>query len=299
MLSRKAAAGNVLFSLPAAKERRQKALLLFTVTGWPAPDVGQPSERLIMKRLIAFAIVLLGSVVVSQAQVTDPKPPFDTDNAAQDFSATSGAKIALPDFPPVADALSQPDAASSFTLAVPTLETALSAEPLPAEPATPAPKPKFVYGGRDDYRWQLSLGVAWFRFQSSPFTSNTIGVKTTVTYFLNEWLGVEGSFTGAFASAPTGFKNDAKLALYGGGPKVAWRQRRWEPWLHAIFGGAHENPQTAAGSRSSYSIMAGGGADYRWNPRISFRAEADYVRTGFFSQSQNNVQVAGGIVFHF
>lgn len=140
----------------------------------------------------------------------------------------------------------------------------------------------------------------WVRFQSSIFNANAVGLKTTVTYFLNEWLGVEGSFTGAFAPPPAGFKNeDAKIALYGGGPKIAWRQKRWEPWVHAIFGGAHENPQTADVSRSSYSIMAGGGADYRWNPRVSFRGEADYVRTGFFHQSQNNFVLAGGIVFHF
>jgi hypothetical protein len=87
--------------------------------------------------------------------------------------------------------------------------------------------------------------------------------------------------------------------VYGAGPKVAWRQKRWEPWLHGIFGGAHEQPQTAAGGRNSYSIMAGGGADYRWNPHLSFRLEGDYVRTGFFHQSQNNFQIAGGAVLHF
>ena len=58
-------------------------------------------------------------------------------------------------------------------------------------------------------------------------------------------------------------------------------------------------PQTAAGSRSTYSIMAGGGADYRWNPHLSFRAEGDYVRTAFFNQTQNNFQLAGGAVLHF
>jgi hypothetical protein len=45
--------------------------------------------------------------------------------------------------------------------------------------------------------------------------------------------------------------------------------------------------------------MAGGGADYRQNPHVSFRVEADYVPTHFFSQSQNNFLLSGGIVFHF
>lgn len=252
-----------------------------------------------MRKLFASAVVLLGSVCVARAQISVPTPLIDAGNAAPNFSATSAARATLFDSLSAADSFAQPFAKPASTLAAPTLTMALRAGPVPADPAHPSPKPKFIYGGRDDYRWQVSLGIAWFRFQSLPFTANTVGLKTTVTYFLNEWLGVEGSFTGAFAGPPAGLKNDAKLALYGGGPKIAWRQKQWEPWVHAIFGGAHENPQTAAGSRSSYSIMAGGGGDYRWNPRISFRVEGDYVRTGFFSQSQNNFQLAGGIVFHF
>lgn len=253
-----------------------------------------------MKRLIAFAsaFFLLGSVSLLQAQTGPPTPLLDAANAAPDFSATSGARVSLPEFPILTSSFLQPSVSSSLGVPSPTLNTALSAGPSAGDP-TPAPDPRFVYGGREDYRWQLSLSAAWFRFQSTPFDANTFGVKSTVTYFLNEWLGVEGSFTGAFAGAPSGFKNDAKLALYGGGPKIAWRQKRWEPWLHAIFGGAHELPQTSAGGQNSYSIMVGGGADYRANPRISYRLEADYVRAGFFSQSQNNLLLAGGIVFHF
>jgi hypothetical protein len=251
-----------------------------------------------MKRLLAFFFVLLGGVSVSRAQVSEAKALFDTGNAAPDFSATSAAKITLSDPLAIADSFSSSNASATPTFAPPSLATALSAEPAPAAPPAPSPKPKFIYGGRDDYRWQLSLAAVWVHFQSSVFNANAFGLKTSVTYFLNDWLGVEGSFTGAFASSE--YQNqDKKIALYGGGPKIAWRQKRWEPWLHALFGGAHENPQTAAGSRNSYSIMPGGGADYRWNPRVSFRLEADYVRTGFFHQSQNNFQLGAGIVFHF
>lgn len=247
-----------------------------------------------MKSLCVCALLLLGSAGVAQAQVESAKPVFNADNAAPDFSSTSAAKTTLPDLLAVADSFGRAGMTSA-----PHLTTALPAEPASADPAAPSPKPRFVYGGRDDYRWQLGLSLAWVRFNSSQFNANTIGIKTSVAYFLNEWLGVEGSITGAWAGPPAGFNTDAKVLLYGGGPKVAWRQRRWEPWLHGIFGGAHLQPQTAAGSRSSYGILAGGGADYRWNPHLSFRAEGDYVRTGFFHQSQNNFELAGGAVLHF
>lgn len=246
-----------------------------------------------MKRLCVCVLLLLGSVSVAQAQVEAPKPVFDTDNAAPDFSATSAAKATLPDLFAVNDSLALAGATSA-----PHLNTALLAEPPSADPATPSPTPRFVYGGRDDYRWQLGLSFAFVHFNSSVFNANAIGVKSSVAYFLNEWLGVEGNVTAAFSPGTIG-TNHAKVLIYGGGPKVAWRQRRWEPWLHGIFGGAHLQPQTAAGSRSSYAIEAGGGADYRWNPHLSFRAEGNYLHTGFFGQSQNNFELAGGAVLHF
>lgn len=247
-----------------------------------------------MKSVCVCALLLLASVSVAQAQVAAPKPVFDTDNAAPDFSATSAAKGTLPDLLAVTDSLLRAGINST-----PSLSTALPAEPAAtAEPAAPSPKPRFVYGGRDDYRWQLGLSLAFVRFNSSAFNANAIGIKTSVAYFLNEWLGVEGNVSATFSPTTIG-TGHAKVLIFGGGPKVAWRQRRWEPWLHGIFGLAHEQPQTAAGSRNSYAIEAGGGADYRWNPHLSFRAEGNYVRTGFFGQSQNNFELAGGAVLHF
>jgi hypothetical protein len=246
-----------------------------------------------MKRLCVCIFLLLAGVRGTQAQGNVPEPLCDTDNVAPDFSATSAA---FPDFLGVTDSFAQL-AANSAHAPVPTLDTALFAEP-PADPPTPSPQPRFVYGGRNDYRWQLSVGAAWFRFRSSVFNSNAVGIQTTVTYFLNEWLGVEGSVVAAWGPAINQGQK-TKFLIYGGGPKIAWRQKRWEPWVHALFGGAHENPQTATASHNSYSIMPGGGADYRQNPRLSFRLEADYVNTHFFGQSQNSFLLSGGIVFHF
>jgi hypothetical protein len=84
-----------------------------------------------------------------------------------------------------------------------------------------------------------------------------------------------------------------------GGPKIAWRQRRWEPWLHVLVGGSHEQPQTADNSRNALAVQAGGGADFRWNPRLSFRLDADYLYNSYFKQTQNNFLLGGGVVFHF
>ena len=249
-----------------------------------------------MKRLL-LPVLLLGTVTGGRAQISAPSVTIDRGNVAQEFSATSAAKAMLLSDLVSADTFSAM-AAKSATFASPVVATAHALPLDTAEPASPSPRPKFLYGGRDDYRWELGLGVTWLRFRSSVFDASAVGVNTSVTYYTNEWFGIEGNVTAAFA--PTIFQNEhVKIATYGGGPKVALRQKQWEPWLHAIFGGAHEQPQIADQSRNSYVIKAGGGADYRWNPRISLRLEGDYVRTGFFSQSQNDFQLSGGFVFHF
>lgn len=167
---------------------------------------------------------------------------------------------------------------------------------IPAEPA-PAPAPRYIFGDRDDYRWQLGIGFAWERFRSSVFNASAIGLNTSVSYFTNDWFAVEGSVSSTFAPALS--IGPVKLLNYGVGPKIAWRQRRWEPFLHAIVGGTHVLPQTAAGGQNAFMVSPGGGADWRWMARLSVRLEADYVRTSLFSQHQNNFQLVGGLVFHF
>jgi hypothetical protein len=249
-----------------------------------------------MKRLFAAGLLVLSGVCAAHAQET-ALVSSDKGNAAVDFNATSAAKITLFDSL-TADSLAplpaNPPGAPDATL----LATALAVPLDSADPGAPAAKPKFLYGGRDDYRWQLALGVSWIRFRSSIFNASAVGTNTAVAYFLNDWFAVEGTVSTGFAPQIYN-KEHVKLVFYGGGAKITWRQRRWEPWLHAIVGGMHEQPQTAMGGRNSFGVQAGGGADYRFNPRFSGRLEADYVRSQFFSQSQNNFQLAGSIVIHF
>jgi hypothetical protein len=249
-----------------------------------------------MKRLLLSAL-LLGSVGVARAQVSAPTLNIGRGNVAPDFAATSAAKATLLSDLAAADTFSSPAAKPASAFAVPVVTTALALPLESAEPAPPSPRPRFLYGGRDDYRWELGLSASWLRFRSSVFNASAVGISSSVVYYTNDWFGIEGNVTAVFA--PTILANEhIKIGTFGAGPKIAWRQRRWEPWLHGIFGGAHEQPQIAGQGKNSYVIKAGGGADYRWNPRISFRLEGDYVRTGFFKESQNNFQLAGGIVFH-
>ena len=245
-----------------------------------------------MKRQLIAVFLLLGAGRAARAQEAIPDGQDVNRNVAAEFSAS----------PTTSTSSFQPADASGLA-AVPSFASLPASLALPGNAApeaspSPAPDPKFILGGRDDFRWQLAVGADWIRFRSSIFDASAVGINASVSYFTNEWFGIEGSVSTGFA--PEIFDREhVKVLVYGAGPKIAWREKKWEPWANLIVGGSHEQPQTAHNSKNSYAIEAGGGADYRFNPRFSGRLEADLVHTGFFSQGQNNFQLMGGVVFHF
>src|SRR5258708_31983567 len=152
-----------------------------------------------MKRLFASAFLLLGSVGFARAQVTAPTLNIDRGNVAQDFSATSVAKATLLGDLAAADTFSVPAAKPANMIAAPVVATALALPLDNAEPASPSPQPRFLYGGRDDYRWQLGIAACSLRFQSSAFNTNAIGFNTSLVDLSHDWFGVDGNVTSVFA----------------------------------------------------------------------------------------------------
>jgi hypothetical protein len=266
------------------------------------------AEGMMMKRLWAGAVLVLGSVSVLHAQEVPGAGAGLQPFAAATDSSVSATRFttspALRDAGDLLDATVYPSYETSTALsAVSVNNTFADPAPIPsaalpgADPS-PAPDPKFLYGGRDDYRWQLGIGASWVRFRSKVFNASAVGVNTSISYYLNNWFGVEGNVLTGFA--PEIFDREhVKLVNFTGGARIAWRQRRWEPWAHVLVGLSHEQPQTQDSGRNSFAVQAGGGADYRFNPRLSFRLQGDWLHTQFFHDSQNNFNLVGGIVLHF
>jgi hypothetical protein len=172
---------------------------------------------------------------------------------------------------------------------------------LAAMPKSPAPDPAPRFGLSEEDSWQLSVGYAFVRFRSAPFDSSLNGMSTTVAKYFNEWFAAEGTVTAAFAGVPSGFgpNSDARYMFYGGGVRIKQPVRQFEPWGHVVLGGIHLQPQTAAGGRSAFALELGGGVDWRWKPRLAWRVQGDWVRSQLYQDSQNNFQMASGIVFIF
>ena len=239
-----------------------------------------------MRKSILGILVLLGAGygVVAQ-EATNVAVPFRESSAAHvnllNGSTTDNAPLPASEASP----------ADGFVLATP---AAPPAEPAPA----PTPVPKYVFGNRDDYRWQLGLGLEFFRFRSDLINASMVGVNTTLTYFTNDWFALEGTLLTAFA--PTIYDREhVKYFSGAGGIRIGSRRARWEPWGHGQVGMGHLQPQTAGNSRNALTAEAGIGVDYRVHSRLSFRIEGDWVYTKFFSQNQNNFQGVAGMVFHF
>ena len=148
-------------------------------------------------------------------------------------------------------------------------------------------------------RWQLGVGVEFLRFRSDLFSSSVTGLRTSLTCFTNNWYGIEENIATGFGQTIYDHEH-VKYFGYQVGIHVGSRSARWVPWGHALVGGAHLLPQTAGNSQNAFQLTTGGGMDYRVvHALISLRAEADYVFTHFFEQTQNNFQGTVGIVIHF
>jgi hypothetical protein len=237
-----------------------------------------------MKKAVTGVLLLMTACVVGAQE--EGVAPSRT-NVVMGFSETSASQVNL--FPTNGGA-SEP---GNFAVA----REAGEASALPGA-AAPAAKPRYIFGDRDDYRWQLGLGVEFFRFRSDVIDASMVGLNTTVTYYTNSWFAVEGSIVTGFA--PMIYDREhVKLFGGAGGVRIGGRRARWEPWAHALVGGSHLQPQTALGSRNSLMVQAGGGVDFRVYARLSLRAQADWVYTQYFHQNQNNFQAVAGIVFHF
>jgi hypothetical protein len=186
----------------------------------------------------------------------------------------------------------------AFAISTPTVADTGAAESPAAPTPSPAAKPRFVFGDRDDYRWQLGVGLEFLRFQSSRINSSLLGLNTTVSYYTNDWFALEGNLVTGFGS--TIFQQEhVKYLGGGGGFRVGTRRARWEPWGHGLIGASHLQPQTANASKMALMAQAGIGVDYRVNARFSLRGEGDWVYNNYFNSNQNSFQAVASVVFHF
>ena len=85
------------------------------------------------------------------------------------------------------------------------------------------------------------------------------------------------------------------------GPRLSVPVGKFRPFAEFEIGVGHVNNTNAFGfgSDTSFATAVGGGVDYKIVRPIAWRFQGDYVRTKFFSQTDNNLRLSTGIVFRF
>lgn len=89
------------------------------------------------------------------------------------------------------------------------------------------------------------------------------------------------------------------------GPQYSFRREKSKFFAHLLIGKAQDTVTIKSAVRSGFesvgrAVAAGGGFDWDWSPRITFRvAQADYLNTHVFGNSQNDIRVSTGVILHF
>jgi opacity protein-like surface antigen len=145
---------------------------------------------------------------------------------------------------------------------------------------------------------------------ASGFSLN--GGTASVSYHVNGWLSGVADFGGYHNGNILGTNIDGTLSTYLFGPRVSYRRYgKITPFAQVLFGVAHASGSlsgstaTIVSSDNAFAMTVGGGVDYKLSHRFAIRPlQVEYLLTRFSetgngSQSQNNLRVSTGVVFHF
>jgi hypothetical protein len=154
-----------------------------------------------------------------------------------------------------------------------------------------------------DYpRAEVFGGYQYLHLGGSGTDINANGWNASLTGNFNSWFGVAADCSGAYKTI-SGI--DTKVYTYAGGPVVSLNSGgKVNPFVHALFGGAHASASLSgvgSGSTNGFTMMFGGGADVKLNAVLAVRlVQADWVYYRFSGNSEShNVRLSTGIVFRF
>ncbi|HEY7098183.1 MAG TPA: outer membrane beta-barrel protein [Terriglobales bacterium] len=141
-------------------------------------------------------------------------------------------------------------------------------------------------------------GYQYTRFDGG---TNANGWNTSVTGNLNNWFGIAGDFSGAYAS-PSGVSFNTYTYTFG--PQVSVRRNEmFTPFAHFLVGGFHSSASFAgvSASDSGLAMMFGGGVDVRASQHLGFRAvQFDWLSLhANGASSNNNMRISTGILFRY
>jgi opacity protein-like surface antigen len=168
------------------------------------------------------------------------------------------------------------------------------------------------------------LGFSYERTNSSAFRSSNLfsnfgspnlhGWEASFEGKVLPFVGIVGDVSGHYgsqsfiAAVPTPVGGGPITVHVTGheqeylvGPRLSVPVAKFTPFAELMVGVAHIHTggTLPSPSNTSFAYALGGGLDYRLLGPLGARVEADYLRTGFFNSTQNNLRLSVGAVFRF
>jgi hypothetical protein len=186
--------------------------------------------------------------------------------------------------------------------------------------------PLAVMAQSDYPKGEVFGGYSHFRANPSEFDelyewTGMHGWNASVAGNFSKWFGVEGDFSGYYASPSIlGYKIsllDVNYYTLMGGPKLTYRNGAVAPFAHFLVGAARGNFGGGIGpynltlpDETALAAAMGGGIDINLGEHFAIRAvQADYLMTSFspisefpfsgLDERQNNFRLSAGVVFRF
>lgn len=154
---------------------------------------------------------------------------------------------------------------------------------------------------QDTPKAEVFGGYQFTHISAAGQSENFNGWNASLAGNVNQYLGVAADFSGAYKSI-SGVS--VKVYSYTFGPVLSLNHGgKLNPFVHALFGGAHASAafSGSGASTSGFSMMMGGGADAKVSPHFAVRLiQADWVYYRFQGVGESkNVRVSTGVVFRF
>jgi hypothetical protein len=161
---------------------------------------------------------------------------------------------------------------------------------------------------------KIDASVNYSYFRANPATSgfnsfSLNGGSASAAYNFRDWLSGVADFGGYHVGSYNGVNVDDHILTYLFGPQITYRRsRRITPYGHILVGAARAGSDVFAttNSHTAFASAFGVGVDWNVRDRFSIRPlQFDYLLTHLpeigngNTQTQNNIRVSTGIVFHF
>jgi opacity protein-like surface antigen len=131
------------------------------------------------------------------------------------------------------------------------------------------------------------------------------GFNTSLAGNITKQIGIVGEFSRftksqSFSDPVIGqLTADLRVTTYLFGPRVTFLRGKADPFVHALFGGAHARAEIsgAPASDSGFAFALGGGLDVKVNDNFAIRvAQVDYLGDKVADEMGNNFRFSVGVV---